>query len=62
MNLISITGSATASRGYSYEDASEMIDLFDAILEGRATEKTASRMLEIVGNAQPITASARKAM
>lgn len=62
MNLISITCSASPSRGYSYDEADEMIDLFDAVLDGRATEKTASRMLEIVGNAQPITASARRSM
>lgn len=39
-----------------------MLALFGDVLDGRATGKTASRMLEIVGNAQPITASMRKGM
>jgi len=60
--LIAVTASATPSRGYSYDEANEMLDLFGAVLDGRATEKTALRMLEIVGNAQPISASARKSM
>lgn len=62
MTLISITGSATASRGYTYEDANEMIDMFDAVLAGRATARTLDRMLEITGAAVPVTASMRKAM
>jgi len=62
MNMISITGSATASRGYTYDDATEMLDLFDAVLEGRATSKTLHRMLAITSAAMPITASARRSM
>lgn len=60
--MFAITASATPARGYSYNEAEEMLALFGTVLAGQATENTASRMLEIVGNAQPITASMRKAM
>jgi len=62
MNLIAITASASPARGYSYSDAEAMLALFGDVLDGRATEKTLDRMLGIVGNAQPITASARRSM
>lgn len=62
MNLISITCSASPSRGYTYEDAEAMLDLFDTVLDGRATEKTLDSMLAITSAAVPVTASARKGM
>lgn len=60
--LIAITASATPAKGYSYDEANEMLDLFADVLDGGATEKTASRMMEIVEAAVPITASSRKTM
>jgi len=60
--MIAFTASASPSRGYSHAEADEMIGLFDAVLDGRATSKTVTRMLEIVDGAAPITASMRKAM
>lgn len=62
MNLISITGSATASRGYTYDEADEMLNLFDTVLEGRANSKTLDRILEITSASVAITASARRSM
>jgi hypothetical protein len=62
MNLISITCSTSPAKGYSYDEADEMLDLFGTVLTGRATAKTIQRMLAITGAAQPITASMRKAM
>lgn len=57
--MIAITCSDTPSKGYSYAEATEVLDLFDTVLDGRATTETVDRMLEIVGNAQPITATMR---
>jgi len=58
--LISFT--ATASRGYTYDEAEEMLSLFSDVLAGRAGPKTLGRMLEITSAAVPITASMRKTM
>lgn len=60
--LIAITASATPARGYSYSDAETVLSLFGDVLHGRATPETLDRMVGIVGNAQPITASARRSM
>jgi hypothetical protein len=60
--LVSFTASASPTRGHTETDVEEMMALFDGVLEHGATEKTASRMVEILTSGKLITASMRATM
>jgi len=57
--LIAITANASPARGNTEAEVTEMMDLFDDVLEGQTTSKTVDRMLEILDAGKPITASMR---
>lgn len=60
--LITMTGSAAPTQGHTYAEADKMLTLYNAVVKSSATAQIMDRMFEILGAAQPITASILRTM